>query len=559
MRARPLQGVISYLRRAVAPGDGSGTPDAQLLERYAVWRDEPAFELLVWRHAQTVLGVCRRVLRDDQAEDAFQATFLALAREAKRVGRRGSVGGWLHRVAYRVALKAKARAARQAAHERPLEGIQSPSPQPEPYDVAVCRELEAVLDEAVNRLPDKYREAFVLCVLAGKSNADAAVELGCPVGTVESRLARARERLRVALARRGFALGTPRASVPPPLVSATVQAATLFVEGQKAGLVSPGAVALVEELVRETMMSGWRSVAALMLAVGLLGLGGVALERRGSALEGAKATARAPAPKKVDKELIQGNWNVVNIQANGKHPAQEVTDGQRWHITTDRITITYADGSSEQFTYRLGPKHKPRRIDLETIGGPDEKRTFHALYELDGDQLKVCKDRNRRPAALDIGEGDRGRILFTLKREAAKKAARKEEAKVILTLESASATPWGKDVLFECRATLENRTGKELKVRSSFFSVFDGTWLVIQDEKGKELKRQSYVFHQSPFSVANEHRLPVGKTTKTIAFPVGQLPKGQTRFKVQLAGTLPGSGYERALSSKVLEVQVKEK
>src|SRR4051812_39599702 len=108
MSGRRLEPVVEYLRRATAAGDGPRVSDAELLGRYAGARDEAVFELLVWRHAPLVLGVCRRVLRHEQdAQDAFQATFLALARRARAIGRRESVGGWLYRVAYRAALPAR--------------------------------------------------------------------------------------------------------------------------------------------------------------------------------------------------------------------------------------------------------------------------------------------------------------------------------------------------------------------------------------------------------------------------------------------------------------------
>jgi RNA polymerase sigma factor (sigma-70 family) len=211
MAAGRFQGVISYLRRAVAPDDCAGASDAQLLHRFAQHDDGPAFELLVWRHARTVLGACGRVLRDEhRIEDCFQAAFLALAKEARSIGRRESVGGWLHKVAFRLALKAKASAAKWPVGDRPLEEVATASGRPEPWEEAAWRELAPILDGLVRRLPDKYREAFILRCLAGKSSSEAAGELGCPVGAVESGLLRAREWLRAALARRGFALPTGR-------------------------------------------------------------------------------------------------------------------------------------------------------------------------------------------------------------------------------------------------------------------------------------------------------------------------------------------------------------
>src|SRR5438874_10951954 len=121
MAAGRIHDLIDFLRRAVVPGGGPAAPDAQLLERFAAARDEGAFELLAGRHGPLVLGVCRRVLGDaHEAEDAFQATFLLLARKASSVARHPSAGGWLHTVAYRVALRARARRASRAGRARQI-------------------------------------------------------------------------------------------------------------------------------------------------------------------------------------------------------------------------------------------------------------------------------------------------------------------------------------------------------------------------------------------------------------------------------------------------------
>jgi RNA polymerase sigma factor (sigma-70 family) len=175
-----------------------------LLARFVKERDEAAFELLLWRHGGMVLNLCLRLIGDRQlAEDAFQLTFLTLSRRASTIGRGEAVGGWLYRVAYRTALRARPR----AGHEQPLPDAPLPGSEPDPADAAAWRELRPLLDDEVNRLPEKYRIAFILCYLQGKTNEEAARELGCPKGTVDSRLARARERLRDRLARRGLAMG----------------------------------------------------------------------------------------------------------------------------------------------------------------------------------------------------------------------------------------------------------------------------------------------------------------------------------------------------------------
>src|SRR5262249_14444946 len=160
--------------------------DADLLGRFVDSRDGFAFEALVRRHASLVWSVCRRVLHDDaDAEDAFQAVFLTLVRKAHTIGQRTSVASWLHKVACRVAVEAGRPAARRSAREVPVMEHHSTRQ----GDDAAWGELRSVLDEEVSRLPEKYRAPVVLCYLQGISNAEAARQLGCPSGTVVTRLA----------------------------------------------------------------------------------------------------------------------------------------------------------------------------------------------------------------------------------------------------------------------------------------------------------------------------------------------------------------------------------
>ena len=166
------QSILGHLHRLAQCQTTGALTDAELLRRYRSNGDEAAFEALVWRHAGMVLGVCRRVLRREQdAEDAFQATFLALARAAGAIGRAESVGGWLYRVAGRIARKAGARAARH--HGPPLPEVAQADGDPAMH--AAQRDLRAVLDEEVGRLPAKERVPFVLCYLEGMTNAEAAM------------------------------------------------------------------------------------------------------------------------------------------------------------------------------------------------------------------------------------------------------------------------------------------------------------------------------------------------------------------------------------------------
>jgi RNA polymerase sigma factor (sigma-70 family) len=203
------------------PGCAAGLSDQQLLDRFIAERDEACFEVLLWRHGPTVLSVCRRILRHEQdAEDAFQATFLILVRKARSIGKRQALASWLYRVAYRVALRARLRVERRTEREKGMPDI----PASEAANV-VWRDLRPVLDEEIDRLPEKYRAPFVLCYLAGKTNEQAAVELGCPKGTVLSRLAWARQRLRVRLTRRGVGLtGGMISAATVPLADAALPA-----------------------------------------------------------------------------------------------------------------------------------------------------------------------------------------------------------------------------------------------------------------------------------------------------------------------------------------------
>ena len=178
------------MQRLANPKNASGLSDAELLERYVRHRDEAAFELLLWRHGVLVLNVCRRILhREQDAEDAFQATFLAFVRKAHAIARRGSVSSWLYKVAYRVALEAQARrgksrhASSRAANRWPF------SHRPIRFGAMFGRFSMRKL----NRLPERLRRPFVLCYLEGKTNEEAARQLGCRLGTIFSRLSRGRE------------------------------------------------------------------------------------------------------------------------------------------------------------------------------------------------------------------------------------------------------------------------------------------------------------------------------------------------------------------------------
>jgi RNA polymerase sigma factor (sigma-70 family) len=282
MSAKQLQGVIQHLRRTAGARGLRGVPDGELLKRFRADRDEAAFELIVWRHGKMVFNVCRRICRNGpDADDAFQAAFLALVRKAGTIRQQESLGGWLYKVAYRAARLARGRITRRTGRIQTAD-LESIPGSVDTASSAAWREVRLLIDDELHRLPEKYRLPFVLCHLEGHSNADAARLLGCAVGTVESRLTRARQRLRSALARRGVALTTgltltplgchaASACVPGELILVTAKAALMDAGGHVApGLISAKVAVLTEGVLKTMFVSQMKTVASLLLAVGLL-------------------------------------------------------------------------------------------------------------------------------------------------------------------------------------------------------------------------------------------------------------------------------------------------
>jgi RNA polymerase sigma factor (sigma-70 family) len=273
--------------------------DAELLARYVHRHDpassEAAFSALVSRHGPMVLGVCRRMLRDDHdAADAFQAVFLVLARKAPSVRVDDSLGRWLHGVSVRVARRASAAMRAERVRTQALDQLDPPDESAE-SDHWCGFDLGAAIDEEIARLPGRYRSAVVLCYLEGLTQEQAARRLRCPVGTIQSRLHRARERLRPALARRGLAPAAwsaatlARPDVPPALAAAT--AAGVRLTGHATAGMVPAAVARLatSTIRRMAMIQGLQMCAAtLVLALAATGAANLAA--------GGESPAASPAP-----------------------------------------------------------------------------------------------------------------------------------------------------------------------------------------------------------------------------------------------------------------------
>ena len=281
---------LTHLRTLFNVGAIGALSDGQLLERFATGRGEPrelAFAALVERHGPFVLRVCRSVLRDEHAaEDAFQATFLALARKAGSLWVQDSLAPWLHQVAYRAAVHDRSATIKRRSHEHaaaaPCAEAESMSPPPHGSDDGLAK----IIHEEIDRLPGRFRVALVLCDLEGRTHEQAASHLGCAVGTVKSRLARGRKRLRGQLASRGVAPavalaatsavgGAARAAVPTRLAESTVGYAAT------ASAVPPAIAVITEGVMRSMFLSKLKLVVRVATVMAAFTAGAVALAQSG--------------------------------------------------------------------------------------------------------------------------------------------------------------------------------------------------------------------------------------------------------------------------------------
>jgi RNA polymerase sigma factor (sigma-70 family) len=274
--------VLGHLRRAVLRQDGR--TDGQLLASFIDQRDEAAFEALVHRHGPMVFGVCRRLVRNHHdAEDAFQATFLVLARKASSVRPPERLAGWLHGVALRIALKAKAMTAKRRAREKQVTQV----PDPETAQQDQWCDLRPLLDQELSGLPENYRLPILLCDLEGKTIKEATEQLGWPQGTLAGRLSRGRKLLAKRLANRGVVLSAgslatvvaqnvASAGLPAALVSSTVKATALMAAGQAtlAEVVPAKVAALMEGAMKAMSLTKFKTAFVLMVVVCVLGWGG---------------------------------------------------------------------------------------------------------------------------------------------------------------------------------------------------------------------------------------------------------------------------------------------
>jgi RNA polymerase sigma factor (sigma-70 family) len=327
-------GVLRHLRRAALLRDGAELKDGELLESFIATHDEAAFEALARRHGPMVLGVCRRILRNEaDAEDAFQATFLILVKKASTILPRAMVGNWLYGVAHNTALKAKAMNSKRRMREK-----QAGERLRQKGSGAVAGQLQDLLDEELSRLPDKFRVPVVLCDLECKPLKEAARQLGWPQGTVASRLARGRALLAKRLARHGLVFsggalgallseGVAVADIPATLLQTTVEAATPVAAGVAAAMVVSARVAALTQGVLKTMFL--TKLKVILVVVGAVFGGTMALWTQPLAVGAKQAVERKePGPKPVVKQKDQLPAKVTwKLRSSIPMPANDQTPG----------------------------------------------------------------------------------------------------------------------------------------------------------------------------------------------------------------------------------------
>jgi RNA polymerase sigma factor (sigma-70 family) len=336
-----------------------------------------------------VLSVCRQILRQEQdAEDAFQATFLVLSRQAGTIRGGEALPNWLFSVATRLAKRMRAAATRRQAREVAL--VEPPMSEPQPGEG--LGDVGPLLYEEIARLPAKYRIPFVLCYLDGKTNEEAAQQLGCPTGTIFSRLAWARERIRSRLTRRGLILTSGvlaamlltlsqqgRAAVPSQVASTTVRRALRFSAGNSrtASDMPAKVVHLAEWGLKSLSRHGLRMAIALLAVIGLVAVLGWLFLR----------------PRPVDVAIqnrLQGTWGAVSMNMDGR----PMVPGPQMQVTFKDNQMTLLDTVG---TYRIDAAKNPMQLDWTVRGG-----VVRQIFELQGDELTLCVSYSPDPAAKNL-------------------------------------------------------------------------------------------------------------------------------------------------------------
>jgi RNA polymerase sigma factor (sigma-70 family) len=425
-----------YLRNLVASSNTRHASDHELMEQFIASRDDVAITALVRRHGPMVYKVCRLVLRNEQdAEDAFQATFLVLARKAHTLRSKESVGNWLYGVACRTALKARTAAARRSRREA-AKSIPSVT---EPLAELTVDEGQAIVDQELARLPEKFRAPLVLCCLEGLTRDEAARELGWSVSVLKSRLEQARALLRKRLVRRGMSLTagvfsagllgrTGHASLPAALVDTTVKAAVMVATGKVAITVVSAQVITLSEGVLKTMwltrFRVWMAV-SVALVPALFGVVGALLCLR--AAPTSNQLAGSPADRAQQQQAAK--------QPAAKQPTLQPASLERWGwaevVFTARLVSVQAGpvARSDPPTYTHKLDFKVGNVLRGSLKKGEQVTAFSSLRQRQEPVFPVGKD------CVMAGKYSRGQLTVVAVDEAG--------AETLAQVELACAVPVG--------------------------------------------------------------------------------------------------------------------
>lgn len=376
--------------------------DGQLLERFLNHKSREAFEELLQRHSQMVFGVCQRILMNHHdAEEAFQATFLVLAHKAKSCLGSHTLAGWLHEVAQRTALNSMRTRTKRQVREQQVKEM----PERIAQKTGVWSELVPLLDQELSRLPEKYRVAIVLCDLEGHSQKDAARVLGCPEGTLSSRLTRAREMLRTRIVRHGAEVSTgvlvaaitqqaASANVPAELLSSTVQSVQVLITTTAVitGTVSPQVTALTEGVLKTMFYAQVKSFAVVAMVILATGLGTGAVYQ--VALAQVKADAKSIAIKNEQVlQKLQGEWRVIDFETQGTKIDDKDLQMMKlvYSFSEKKVVVKGAKGKHWEGTMNIDTSKSPWEVDMHGVikeSGHKEPDSL-GVFQFDGETLKI--------------------------------------------------------------------------------------------------------------------------------------------------------------------------
>jgi len=424
--------VLSQIQSLYELGATGDFSDAQLRDHFLNSHLDNAFSLLVERHGPMVLQVCRKHLDDhNDVEDAFQATFLVLAKRAGSIRNAESLAGWLHGVARRIALRIKADAARREIHERKggtLAALERASTREQDVHDPNWPELH----EEIARLPERFQEPIVLCYLEGLTTEAASVRLRCPKGTVLSRLARARERLRDRLTRRGLALPAGLAAaqvIPEPtsalsatLLARTTQLSTNFVAGKLAGI-SAQTLRLAQGALFAMTLAQWKTF-TIAAVVCLLGMGTLTAIAQSDGGTGPKSR-NSPEPSKVSQPSVR-DQAIESLQNKLKQATEYSAklDQELTSIREELQDLRANDARTQRD--KNSPNHREVNKPTQSAGGTSEAsggtKPKYSWQQLDTDtlvftskesgKLKVINTKTKESFAVQLTNGKNKNLII---------------------------------------------------------------------------------------------------------------------------------------------------